>query len=145
MELTQIRKTKTDTTTIGDFEIDGTFFSHGLEPKDRGLTSDMSLEDIAAIKVPDKTAVPIGRYQVVSYDSPKWGMKVPCLIDIPGFDKVEIHVGNFAKDTDACLLLGYGIGPDQVLQSRDAIKQFYQQFFAALDNGEEVWITYQDA
>jgi hypothetical protein len=145
MELTQTRKIKTGTTTVGDFGIDGSFFSYGLEPTDRGLTDTMTVADILAKKIDGATAVPTGRYRVVKFLSPDHGIWLPRVIGIPGFGYIEIHVGNFAKDTKGCLLLGSEIGPDEVLHSGDIIKEFYEKFFAAIDNHEEVWITYQDA
>lgn len=135
----------TDTTTIGDFLIDGVLFCHGLEPTDRGLTSEMTLEEIEAIKIHGETAVPAGRYRVVKFYSPKHQTMVPRIMDIPGFDFVEIHVGNTAKDTEGCLLLGYGMAVNEVLHSAAAINDFYPKFFKAIDDGEEVWITFEEA
>jgi hypothetical protein len=143
MELLVNRETKTELSTVGSFFVDGNFESYCLEPVDRVLTSDMTPEQIAAIKMPDKTAVPTGRYQVTSYFSPKQGCNVPCMQNIPGFEFVEIHVGNFPKDTDACLLLGTATGPDERLNSRVAVAAFYPKFFDAVDGGEEVWVTYR--
>lgn len=145
MELTVDRTTKTENSTIGKFSIDGEFFSYCLEPKDRGLTSNMSEAQIAVIKVKDKTCIPTGRYRVTKYFSPKHEAEVPVLVDVPGFAFVEIHAGNYATDTDACLLLGMGKMVDMVTMSRQAIGQFYPKFFTALEAGEEVWITYQDS
>lgn len=144
MELTQKRRIKTELTTIGPFEIDGTAFGYGLEPMDRGLTEDMTPDEIAKIKVPHRTAIPPGRYQVTKYFSPKHNDYVLHVMGVNGFDFIEIHVGNFYTDTDGCLLVGLDLGHDQVLHSKDAIAQLYKQAFAALDNKEEVWITYED-
>lgn len=145
MELLVNRTTPTKNSTIGSFYVNGVFESFCLEPVERGLISTMSLEQIAAIKVPDKTAVPTGRYRIIKYFSPRHQMIVPCVIGIPGFSDDEIHIGNFPKDTDACLLLGTQIRTDDVLNSGVAIDRFYPKFFAALETGEEVWITYQNA
>lgn len=144
MQLTVTRITKTDNSTIGEFAIDGKFFSYCLEPTDRGLTSDMTLEQIAAIKVANKTCIPTGEYNVTKYFSPKHNAEVPLIENIPGFAFVEIHVGNYPKDTDACLLLGYTKDTDFVGGSKDAITDFYRVFFEALDKGEQVSIEYED-
>lgn len=144
MELLATRTTKTDTTSIGDFYINGDRYCNVLQPTDRGLTSDMSLDEIASIKIQDQTAIPTGRFQVVSYFSPKHNMNVPLLLGVPGYGFVEIHVGNFAKDTDGCLLLGMGVAPDAVTESQVAVDGFYRQFFQALAAGEAVYITIQD-
>jgi hypothetical protein len=142
MELKVQRLIKSPHSTIGKFYIDGTPSFDCLEPTDRGLTSQMTLVQIMAIKVPDKTAIPTGRYQVTKYFSPKHNMDVPLVNNVPGYAGVEIHVGNFPLDTDGCLLLGTSTGPDEVLNSKAAIEAFYRQFFATIAAGEPVWITY---
>lgn len=143
MELMVKREVRTQNSTIGSFFVNRKFFSYCLEPIDRGLTSSMTLEQIQKIKVQNKTAIPIGRYHVVSYKSPKHGNKeVPLLENVKGFGFVEIHVGNYPKDTDACLLLGDGKTTDMVESSGIVVSRFYLQFFEALKKGEQVWITY---
>lgn len=143
MELLQNRTDRTDNSTIGDFSINDDFFCYGLEDKDRGLTSDTSPDDIQQIKVHGQTAIPTGRYRVTKYFSPKHQKDVPLLLNVPGFEGVEIHVGNFPKDMDGCLLLGSEKGTDAVLNSTPTVAEFYKQVFAVLDSEEQVWITYQ--
>lgn len=142
MELKVIRKIKTPNSTIGDFLIDGIKKFVTLEDVDRGLTSAMTLAKIAAIKVKTETAIPTGRYKVTSYFSPKHNAIVPLVNDVPGFEGIEIHIGNYAKDTDGCLLLGTGLAPDMITGSKDTIDQFYPIVFETLKN-EDVFITYQ--
>jgi len=143
MELIEKRTVKTPNSTQGVFYIDGVSTFVGLEPTDRGLTNGMTLDQITAIKVQNKTAIPTGRYLVTKYFSPKHNIDVPLVNDVPGYAGVEIHVGNFPQDTDGCLLLGTDTGPDEVLNSKTAIAAFYTKFFASVDAGEQVWITYQ--
>jgi hypothetical protein len=144
MQLLVTRTTRTANSTIGKFSVNGAFFSYCLEPTDRDLTSDMTLQQIAAIKVQNKTCIPTGTYKITSYISPKHNnTRVPLLENVPGFAYVEIHVGNYPKDTDACLLLGSTEAVDFVGNSGVTVQKFYQLFFAALDNGEEISITYQ--
>ena len=143
MELLVNRTTRSANSTIGQFSVNGDTFSYSLEPTDRGLTSNMTAEQIAAIKIPDKTCIPTGTYNVTSYYSTKNGRNVPLLNNVTGYQYVEIHQGNFPKDTDGCLLLGVGEDVDYVGPSDAIVNQFYTLFFAALANGEEVTITYQ--
>lgn len=143
MELLVKRKIFTSHSTVGDFFVNGEFFSNTLEDIDRKLTSDTPLFQIQSIKVHGQTAIPTGRYRVVKYFSPKHNNFVPLLVNVPGFEFVEIHSGNKPEDTDGCLLLGTESGTDFVGGSKEAIGKFYSLFFAALDKGEEVWITYE--
>ena len=88
--------------------------------------------------------VPAGTYGLVRYRSPEWEKYVPMTTGIPGHSYVEIHVGNYPKNTRNCLLLGLHITNDMLLDSRLAINDFYAAFFAALDKGEKCKITYVD-
>jgi hypothetical protein len=132
------RTIKTANSTIGVLSINGNFFCYTLEPTDRGLTSDMTLAQIAAITVPDKTAIPTGIYSITRYFSPKNNSTVPLLENVPGFGYVKILQGNFPIDTDGSILLGITKGVDFVGNTKEAIGQFYSIFFKALDNGENV-------
>jgi len=143
MDLLVNRTTRTANSTIGEFSVNGAFFSYCLEPTDRGLINGMSLQQIAAIKIPDETCIPTGTYAVTSYPSPRWQHNVPLLNDVPGYAGVEIHPGNYPKDTDGCLLLGSTQDVDFVGNSDATIQTFYGLFFAAIQNGEAVTITYQ--
>ena len=49
MEIVVIRKVKDDVSTIGDMSLDGAYFCHTLEDKDRGLVQTMPLSDIEKI------------------------------------------------------------------------------------------------
>ncbi len=142
MDLKVIRRLRTEKSTIGDLYIDGVKKYHTLEDVDRGLHSDMTLAEIAAIKVKTKTAVPTGKYNVTKFNSPKHGW---CLLvnHVPGFNMIEIHAGNYAEDTDGCLLVGLGEAHDMVTSSKVAIAELYALVFPILEHGGEVWITYE--
>lgn len=142
MELAVKRVTRTPNSTTGDFYINGVKTYHTLEDPDRGLHSDMTLAQIQAIKIHGNTAIPEGRYQVTKYFSPKHNAWVPLLLHVPGFEGVEIHAGNTNIDTAGCLLLGMGLAPDMVTNSKEAIGAFYPLFFDTIAKGEQVWITY---
>lgn len=143
MEILIVRRKKTDLSVIGDMYIDGVKKWVTLEDTDRGLTNQMTLAQIQAIKIKTKTAIPTGRYPVAKYNSPKRSW---CLLvnDVPGFSMIEIHVGNYPQDTDGCTLVGLSVSsqPDAINSSKDAIKALYALAFAELDKGGKVWATY---
>ena len=56
---------------------------------------------------PAEKAIPAGTYPVTLYFSPKRGLNVPLLHDVPGRSFIEIHVGNWISDSDGCILVGY--------------------------------------
>lgn len=141
MELLVNRTTRTAQSTISQFSIvGGTFKCFSLEPTDRGLTSEMPLGEILAKKVAGETAMPTGRYEMDWYYSPDHGIWLPRILNVPGFEDDEIHIGNTAKDTRGCLVLGTEAASDDVLNSKVAINEFYPLFKAAIAK-EKVFIT----
>lgn len=143
-----IRIARKDTYTIGHLYVDGKYICDTLEDKDRGLTQDDEIVDIKAVKVKGQTAIPTGTYRMLlNVVSPRFGKKpfyqtvckghVPRLECVPGFDGVLIHVGNTAKDTEGCILVGYNKAVGQVINSKDA----FQKVWNALQGDERVYIT----
>lgn len=102
--------------TIGKLFINGVFYANTLEDTDRGLTQNMSEDEIKSKKIYGETAVPTGTYKIdMSTVSPKfrnhsWAKpykgKIPRLTNVKGFDGVLIHPGNSDQDTLGCLLVG---------------------------------------
>lgn len=75
--------------------------------------------------------IPEGRYKAELVKSPEFGFYLPRLIAVPDFTFVEVHVGNFPKDTLACTLVGLSRGSfiggdDVVLQSDLAFVKLMQ-------------------
>ena len=68
--------------------------------------------------------VPEGTYACVRRSSPKFGFDVFMLKEVPGHNFVEIHVGNFNKDSDGCILLGLKSTNISISDSRDAFSKF---------------------
>ena len=50
--------------------------------------------------------IPAGTYRARIYNSPKFVRTVILLSNVPGFDAMEIHVGNTKDDTKGCILVG---------------------------------------
>ncbi len=138
MELLLIRRYKNDKYTIGHLYVDGDYYCDVLEDTDRGLSSDMSEEQIKKIKVYGKTAIPTGRYKVEVTYSPKFKRYLPILLNVKGFTGIRIHSGNTSEDTLGCLLVGYNKEKGKVLNSRVTS----DKLTALLRNTkEEIYIT----
>lgn len=140
MELLLKRIARRETYTIGKLFIDGAYICDTIEDKDRGLRQDMQPSVIRAMKRQGVTAIPAGRYRVtMDIKSPKFSQKkyekkygfcggyLPRLINVPGFDGVLIHIGNTAKDTDGCLLVGKNTRVGKVLESRVTFVKLYEK------------------
>jgi len=112
IELFVIRDQITDKSTCGRMLLGAGLFCYTLEP----ITA--NAEQIAANLKP--RAISCGTYDLVLRYSPKHKEIVPWVTNVPGFEDVEIHVGNFPKDTLGCTLVGTQRNQDQVSNSRVA-------------------------
>ena len=120
MKLTIKRTITRNSYTLGKLYVDGVYFCDTLEDKDRGLTQNMSIEQIKSMKIPGETAIPKGTYRVtLDVVSPKFSKypfymqtcegKLPRLIDVKGYEGVLIHVADGPK-RDSLLQGCIGIG-----------------------------------
>ena len=132
--------------TVSRVTINGQRFGDGrkwcsvLEDEDRGLHSDMSLEEIQKIKIPGKTAIPRGVYEVKITYSPRFKQNLPILIGVPGYSGVRIHGGNRPEDTEGCLLPGVNDRVGRVSNSRYWLGLLMEKIQEAFNHGERVWM-----
>ena len=126
-----------------------TYFCDTLEPTALELKTTVSKE--AVLRSPKKAeslkpfAIPEGRYAVVITWSPKFKMWLPVLLGGPDFNHlfkgIRIHMGNTAKDTQGCILVGKNREVGKVLDSRIWVHRLKQKIVEAKGRGEAVWIT----
>lgn len=147
MEILLKRIARRDTYTIGRLYIDGTYFCDTCEDADRLF--------FGKPKVMHETAIPCGRYEITQeVRSPRFGEKspykevckgyVPRLQNVPQFDGILIHVGNSAKDSSGCILLGKNKQVGKVVDSRIVWTSFMQKYMLpAKKRKERVFITIQ--
>lgn len=131
--------------------VNGEYVCDTLEDTDRGLTSKMSVAQISGMKVHGETAIPTGRYLVdMKTVSPRFGGRaqyqfckgrLPRLCNTPGYQGVLIHIGNTAKDTEGCILVGENKEKGKVLNSTATFRKVYTKLKAADERGEQIWIT----
>lgn len=114
LELRLNRRILTDDYTIGDFIIDKNLRCNTLEDTVRA----------PGVKIPGKTAIPAGRYEVKMTYSNRFKKVMPQIMDVPGFSGIRIHAGNKAADTEGCLLLGEHKSGGWINQSRDDFDEF---------------------
>lgn len=84
--------------TIGKLYIEDKYFCDTLEDKYRDLHK--------VEKIPGLTAIPYGIYRVKMTMSNRFQRIMPELFNVPYFDSIRIHSGNFDGDTDGCILIG---------------------------------------
>ena len=77
-------------------------------------------------------AIPAGVYPLTIRFSPNHGRLVPHVECVPGFYSIEIHIGNTAKDTLGCTLVGRtNPSPDFIGASHAAFDDLFGRLFAA--------------
>ena len=123
--------------TIGKLLINGDYFCDVLEDKVRGISSDMTAEQIAKIKVHSQTAIPIGTYKITLTYSNRFKKILPLLNDVPGFEGIRIHSGNTSADTEGCLLVGQNKVKGQVINSRDT----FNKLMSKIQDAKSIIIT----
>lgn len=151
MKLLLKRIAKQKTYTIGKLYIDGVYECDTLEDTDRGLSDDMTIEEIKKKKVYGQTAIPSGTYEInMDVVSPKfknrsWAKpyngKLPRLMNVPGYEGVLIHVGNKPEDTLGCLLVGQNKIKGQVVNSTATFHELMEKLTEVHEIGEKISIT----
>lgn len=112
-------------------------------------------------KVKGETRIPAGTYKITlrtvggfhSRYVSKYGDMHKGMLwvrDVPGFEYILIHTGNTDEHTAGCLLVGSSQNENLTKKdgfigsSTTAYKRIYPPIAEALENGEEVTITYID-
>jgi len=146
MELLIKRKTFLEDTTLGEMYIDGVYFSHTLEDKDRGYNENTPKSVIEKNKVVGSSAIPYGRYRVIMSYSIKLKRYLPLLLDVPLGKGIRIHSGTSKDWTSGCPLVGFKVKKDKlVLQSsKDAEKKLVDILDVA-NKKEPLYITIEKA
>ena len=141
MKLTIKRTITRNNYTLGKLYVDGVYFCDTLEDRDRGLTQNMSVEQIKSIKVPGETAIPKGTYKVtLDVVSPKFYKypfymqtcegKLPRLIDVKGYEGVLIHVADGPKKdslVQGCIGIGNLSAEEYLMNGKKVFIELYNK------------------
>jgi hypothetical protein len=147
MELKWLRYSSQNRTTLSVLLIDEHFECYGLEDCYRPE------------KIAGETRIPSGRFELVlreygghyekytkKYEGHKGMLQ---LKDVPNFEHILIHIGNYAKDTKGCLLVGTTANNNvksmgQIVNSTSAYLEMYFKVLPILEKGEKVFINIID-
>lgn len=132
MKLLLERRYKKPGYTVGRLYVDGAFLCDTLEDRVRDLSREK--------KVPGKTAIPAGKYEVIVNISPKFKRKLPRLLNVPGFEGILIHRGNTPEDTAGCILVGENKAKGKVLNSTPYEVRLTEMIERAQTAGESITI-----
>lgn len=126
MKIKILRSSLWNDYTLGQMFINERYFCDTLEPPVREL------------KIPNETAIPYGRYQVLVTHSPKFGRPLPLIKNVPKFEGVRIHRGNSVKDTSGCILVGEWDGNKSLVRSIAAEVAVTMKIEEAQRSGEDI-------
>jgi hypothetical protein len=115
LKLRLVRTDFTENSTIGKLFIDDVFECFTLEDRIQPVGE----------KIPGKTAIPAGSYEVVLTFSNRFKKLLPLLLHVPGFEGIRIHPGNTDKDTEGCILVGRVKKFDFIGESRSAFGSLF--------------------
>jgi hypothetical protein len=145
MVISIIRKPSEKGCTLSTWYVDGQYQCVGIEDVVRGQGQP---------KVHGQTAIPAGTYRVRNTMSTRFKRILPQLFDQPGkttlfgsrpIDNcgVRIHSGNYATDTEGCLLPGTTVaaGGTMVTNSRVAFDSLFAKINEALARKETITLT----
>jgi hypothetical protein len=121
------------TFTEGNLFMDGLLFCDTLEDQYR----DLSVEK----KVPGKTCIPPGKYEVIISYSQRFKKDLPEVLNVPNFEGIRIHSGNDIDDTEGCILVGTKDSPAHITESIVTKERLITCINHAIkEKGEKVYI-----
>lgn len=126
MVITIKRKYLKDTYTIGHLYIDGEYVCDTLE------------DTVRKIKIPGKTAIFAGTYEVQYSWSFRFKKNLPRLLNVPNFSGVLIHAGNTARDTAGCILVGLNKSVGTLEHSRKCLNEIIRRIEDANKRKESI-------
>lgn len=119
--------------TPGRMYFEGHAFCHTREDEDRFL------EDGGA-KETGKTAIPRGKYRLITSESPRFGRILPEVLHVPDFTGVRIHGGNTAEDSGGCILVGQIRTATGIAKCAPTVIQIINSIDDAAELGIETWL-----
>jgi len=150
-----IRKTQ-----ITSFRLDNNSIScRGVIYIDSELFGITMEDPIRDKKIPAITGIPAGSYKIKYQEEPTkltvkyrnlydWFNNHLMLVDVPGYQSVYIHIGNYPRNTDGCILINNILtasDPSMCGQSTDAFRKFYLKVSAAINRGDDVEIEIRNS
>lgn len=130
-DLRLVREIQTSDTTLGRLFMGPNDYFYSCEDLQRPT------------KIYGRTAIPVGKYEVIITMSNRFKRRLPLLLDVPQFEGIRIHTGNTSEDTDGCILLGLTKAKNGVGNSQAAMTYFMPRLETLLLS-DKVWITIEN-
>lgn len=122
---------------VGRLHVDNEFQCFTLEDEVREIET----KPCAEWKIPGRTAIPRGTYQVTVNFSNRFKRVMPLLLEVPCFEGIRIHPGNNSANTDGCILVGKNWdGGDWISNSQAAYIDLMHKIQGALREGKHIYL-----
>lgn len=118
--------------------LNNVFFCFALEDEDRFL--ECTPADVSEKKVYGCTAVPRGKYRLITSLSARFGRVLPLVLDVPGFKGIRIHGGNTATDSLGCILVGQTRTANGIAKCAEVVQRIIDAIDDAAELGIETWL-----
>lgn len=127
------RRIFTDVSTIGKLIFED-FECWTLEDtmRQRDLNHDGVLQK--GEKIPGLTAIPAGSYEVYIRESSRFKRPMPYLKNVPLFEGIMIHTGNWSTNVEGCIAIGMGhTMVDKIDQSKKAFDLLFPKIQKSIE------------
>lgn len=144
MKIELLRFSDNGESTSGIVFVDGKFECYSIEDRFRSVKVNGETripEGIYPIEFRKENSPLTKRYQE-KYSFFSFHLEIQ---DVPNFKHVYIHIGNTAKDSDGCILVGDSVNNNTLAEgnvsaSRQAFERLYTKISKELENGKQVTI-----
>jgi len=137
VEITLIRDTFSDISTIGKLFINNIYECYTLED----VVREVEGRPVQSWKIDGETAIPRGRYEVIIAHSNRFQRNLPRLLNVPGYDGILIHPGNYSQDTHGCILVGLNKTPTTIKDSKVAFELLLVKIELLINEGKKIYIS----
>lgn len=137
-----VRVKHTDKSTLGMLFIGGSFIAYTLENPWLDNKRRVSCIPIGTYEVGFRTTGGKHNQYAARYGKKHYGMLE--VKDVPNRTFILFHVGNWAKDTHGCILLGTRAGVNMIGSSRKAYAQVYPIIAKALRADRKVTLKIRE-
>lgn len=136
IRFTMVREPSRGGATLSKLFLGTEFICDVLEDQVREIPG----RPVSEWKVHGATAIPAGTYEIELRQSGRFGPDTMTLLDVPGFQYIRVHSGNYSEDTEGCLLPGVRNSPTTVGQSKVTLARMKAIVVPAIRAGTKVTI-----
>ena len=119
----------------------GVVYANGLKFCVSCEDADRKLEKVGTgAKIKGVTAIPRGKYKLVTSMSRRFGKVLPEVLEVPGFEGIRFHGGNKAENSEGCILIGQVRTSTGIANCADTVARLIAMVQTTVASGGECWL-----